>query len=82
MQYITSEAYEKLSLRPATKCHPVRAAIESMKPGQILQIGLNEMGWKGKGPSLFCNRLSKTTKKRFKVEKLTSGTGWVVSRLK
>ena len=82
MQIITPEAYQKLGLRPATKCHPVRAAIESLKPGQILQIGRQEMGWKGKSPTLFCNRLSKTTKKRFKTERLTSGMGWVVTRLR
>ena len=82
MKKITPEEHKALVTRPLGKKHAVRAAIEKLQSGEILQIDRNEFRWKGRTPSFFCNQISKATGHSFRIEKLASNTGWVVIREK
>ena len=76
---ITKEEFEALKAVPSGKKHPVYLQMAAMKKGEFLQIEKQEFTWKGHTPSIFCNRLKKEKKGKWKLYK-TAG-GWVVEKV-
>lgn len=64
------------------KKHPVRQALEALKPGQILRIGREDFTWKRKTPNFFCLQISAATGAVFNIENEVGKTGWIVTREK
>ena len=80
-QKITREQAQRLLLLPFGKKHPVRLLIESLQPGELLEISRVDFNWKGKTPNFFCRQIEAGTKAKFKIDKIRGNTGWVVERL-
>jgi len=80
MKKITKEEAKKLNLVPVGYKHPVRAAIESLEAGEMLQITRKEFTWKGKTPTIFTNAAEENSKKKFRTY-MDGKTGWVVERV-
>lgn len=80
-QKITREQADKLLLLPFGKKHAVRLLIESLLPGELLEISRADFNWKGKTPNFFCKQIEQHSKAKFKIDKIRGKTGWVVERL-
>ncbi len=66
---------------PFGRKHPVRQALEALKPGQILRIGREDYKSGRRTPNFFCRQISKATGAHFKVENEVGRTGWIVTRV-
>ncbi len=78
---ISADEARKLGLHPIGKKHHIRGMIEELEPGEMLHITREDFKWKARTPSFFCNQLSKTTDKKFKVLRTQNQKGWVVERV-
>jgi hypothetical protein len=78
---ITREQAAEMRLLPFGKKHPVRALIESLKPGELLHVSRSDFHWKRHTPNFFCRQISKSGKKKFAVLKKVDLSGWVIERL-
>jgi hypothetical protein len=78
---LSPEERAALPTKKLGKMHPARIAINNMEAGEALQISRSVFTWKNVTPRLFCNQISKKTKKRFEVSALLNNSGWVVERL-
>ena len=77
---LTKEEAEALGMRPFGRKHFVRAMIEQMKPGEILQISRKDFAWHNQNPNRFINPLMKSTKKKFTITQTADRSGWIVAR--
>lgn len=78
---ITREQAERMRLQPFGKKHQVRIWIESLQPGELLQVSREDFNWRHRTPAYFCNEISKTKRWKFKVWKMYPFIGWVIERV-
>ena len=86
IEKITQSELQQTKWASVGKKHPVRRAIEALEVGEAIKISGEAFNWKRLTPKVFCNAISKTSKKRFQVlrpllQNGTFGAGWVVERL-
>jgi len=71
-----------MRLVPDGQKHPVRAMIELLEPGELLQVNPSDFKWKNHTPNIFCREIMKVTTKAFRTWKRTDAPGWVIERVK
>ncbi len=82
MRKLTKEELKELTTKPPGNVTYVRAQLVNMAKGEAFLIEPKDWKWKSKTPTTLCRRLEKQTGMVFDCQRVLTGHGWVVKRVK
>ncbi len=80
MRKLNEEEAARLKTKPPGRITKTRAELMLLEPGEYLQIEPRD--WKARtySPTYLCRRIEEKTSRKFSVQKVMDGGGWLVKR--